>query len=76
MLRLHSVAQGVRGCVPSGEAEGDRERRAQHFLEGCPRTWLAEEWSQLVAVVVGEGCAAPLRVFGGGISTAFLDARI
>ena len=143
MLCLHGVTQGVRGCVPPGEAEGDRERRAQHRLEGFPRTWLtceskpwlgtrtahgmppaaewpqpkaggwprhrrqgipghsglpskakagwdappsrchrqlaasAEERRQLVAIVVGEGCAAPRRVFGGGIGAAgCLDARI
>lgn len=147
MLCLHGVAQRVRCCTPTGEAESDRERRAQHRLEGFPRTrlacetkpWLgtrtahgmlpAAEWpqqkargwprhrrqgisgqsevsskadhgtkagwdaptsrchcqlacsakerSQLVAVVVGEGCTAPRRVFRGGIGTAgWLDARI
>ena len=144
VLCLHGVTQGVRGCVPSGEAEGDRERRAQHCLECFPRTWLAceskpwlgtrtahgmppaaswpqpkargwpihrqhgtpghlgvpskakagwdaaphsrchrqlacsaEERRQLVAIVVGEGCAAPRRVFGGGFGAAGrLDARI
>ena len=43
MLCLHGVTQGVRGCVPSGEAEGDRERRAQHRLECFPRAWLTCE---------------------------------
>jgi len=37
----------------------------------------AEERSELVAVVVGEGCAAPRRAVGGGIGSArCLDALI
>ena len=43
----------------------------------CQLACSAKERSQLVAVVVGEGCAAPRRVFRGGIGTAgWLDARI
>ena len=61
------------------ESQARREGRLGRATQSLPPSTRssAEERRQLVAIVVGEGCAAPRRVFGGRLGAAgCLDTRI